>query len=56
MTVQCTVCKQTFLGSCSESELRTHVDARHPKSAFEACFANWQEQKAKMQAVKTAKS
>ena len=53
-TIQCAVCKQTFMGSSTEGDLRIHQEAKHPKLAFAACFPNWEEQKAKMAEVKAA--
>lgn len=52
MTVQCAICKQPFMGSVKEPELRTHAETRHPRNTFEQCFANWREQAARMQEVK----
>ena len=54
MTVQCQVCKQLFMGSVQETELRSHAENRHSKQTFEQCFANWRDQAARMQDVKAA--
>ena len=47
-TIQCNVCKQTFMGSSGESELHHHSDNKHPKLTFEQCFPNWEAQAAAM--------
>ena len=51
-TIQCNICKQTFMGSSTEGDLKIHWEAKHPKAEFAACFPNWEEQKAKMAVVK----
>ena len=53
-TIQCAICKQTFMGSSTEGDLRIHHEAKHPKLEFNACFPNWEEQKAKMAEVKAS--
>ena len=50
-TIQCNVCKQTFMGSSTEGDLKIHAENKHPKLPFEQCFPHWEEQKAKLDEV-----
>ena len=53
LSVLCSICRQSFMCMCttrthteltirigtqSRAQLQVHVDAKHPKSTFEACF------------------
>lgn len=49
------ICKQPFMGSTTEAELRAHADSRHPKNSFDSCFADWREQVAKFKEIKATK-
>eukprot|EP01010_Urceolus_cornutus_P001906 NODE_2484_length_530_cov_630.987526_g1974_i0.p1 GENE.NODE_2484_length_530_cov_630.987526_g1974_i0~~NODE_2484_length_530_cov_630.987526_g1974_i0.p1 ORF type:complete len:79 (+),score=6.49 NODE_2484_length_530_cov_630.987526_g1974_i0:87-323(+) len=40
-TVQCSICKQAFLCTVREPEVRQHVDSKHSKNKFEDCFPTW---------------
>ena len=36
--IMCKMCRQTFMCTASEKELREHAENRHPKAEFSACF------------------
>ncbi|RSH81688.1 uncharacterized protein EHS24_007871 [Apiotrichum porosum] len=38
LTIQCDVCKQAFQGTSKQPLLQQHVDSKHSKLAFTACF------------------
>eukprot|EP01110_Echinostelium_bisporum_P010414 TRINITY_DN3792_c0_g1_i3.p2 TRINITY_DN3792_c0_g1~~TRINITY_DN3792_c0_g1_i3.p2 ORF type:complete len:75 (-),score=24.48 TRINITY_DN3792_c0_g1_i3:71-295(-) len=37
-SVQCKVCKQAFLCTVKEPELKTHQENKHPKNVYSDCF------------------
>ena len=39
MTILCKICRQTFFCTTNESQLQEHVNLKHPKSAYDACFS-----------------
>jgi ribosomal protein L9 len=38
LTIQCKVCKQSFMCVSSQEVLRRHAENRHPKLEFSQCF------------------
>jgi hypothetical protein len=38
LTIQCKVCRQSFMCVANEQELRQHAENRHPKLEFRDCF------------------
>jgi uncharacterized CHY-type Zn-finger protein len=38
LTIQCKVCKQSFMCVSNQDELRRHAENRHPKLEFAQCF------------------
>eukprot|EP00727_Mastigamoeba_balamuthi_P007190 m51a1_g3091 hypothetical protein (92) ;mRNA; r:88702-89190 len=42
-TVQCQICKQTFMATASEASLHDHLN-KHPKNTFEEVFPHLKEQ------------
>jgi hypothetical protein len=40
LTIKCSVCLQTFLGTTSSTSLKEHSDNKHPKNSFKQCFPN----------------
>ncbi|KAJ9166312.1 hypothetical protein P3X46_021086 [Hevea brasiliensis] len=38
MTIQCKVCRQTFICTTTEVNCREHAEVKHPKSDVYACF------------------
>ena len=37
-SIICKMCRQTFMCTASEKELREHAENKHPKADFSACF------------------
>ena len=35
MGVQCSTCRQTFMGNSTKAKLMEHMDSKHPKITFE---------------------
>jgi len=42
-TVVCATCRQTFMCNSTKAKLMEHVDSKHSKSTFEACFPSFKE-------------
>lgn len=40
LSIVCNVCKQTFMCTVNRGLLEQHVDAKHPRLSFPACFPN----------------
>jgi len=38
MTIQCNICKQTFMNNSNQKSLAEHADNRHQKNTFKECF------------------
>mmetsp|Transcript_1512 Transcript_1512/g.2002 ORF Transcript_1512/g.2002 Transcript_1512/m.2002 type:complete len:81 (-) Transcript_1512:173-415(-) len=38
LTIKCSVCMQTFLGTSSTKSLKEHSENRHPTKTFDECF------------------
>ena len=39
MNIVCKVCRQAFFVTTSETQLREHVDIKHPKLDYPSCFS-----------------
>jgi hypothetical protein len=37
-SIICQICRSTFICTSTESKLKEHSDAKHPKNEFAACF------------------
>ncbi|KAM0751546.1 DUF1909-domain-containing protein [Meredithblackwellia eburnea MCA 4105] len=41
LTIQCDICKQSFMGTTKLPGLQEHVSARHAGKEVSNCFPNW---------------
>ncbi|GMK55097.1 hypothetical protein CspeluHIS016_0201530 [Cutaneotrichosporon spelunceum] len=41
MSIQCSICKQAFQSTAKKPMLDQHVDSKHSKQGFAACFPNF---------------
>lgn len=38
LSIMCEICRQTFMGTSSETVLRQHQESKHPKQTTKECF------------------
>lgn len=40
-SIICNVCRQTFVCTSNQAKLQEHIDGKHNKQTFEACFPDF---------------